>query len=76
LKTKEAARYGFFFSMNHQVKAQLGEQRYSYQNVLDRGLLLTVNLLQRVPLGLVEFFETFMVATMTWLTGIEYVCHT
>ena len=61
--------------MNHQVKAQLGEQRYSYQNVLDRGLLLTVNLLQRVPLGLVEFFETFMVATMTWLTGIEYISH-
>ena len=40
----------------------------SYQDFLDRGLLLTRELLDKV------FLENFTVATMTWLTVMEYLC--
>jgi hypothetical protein len=39
----------------------------SYQDFLDRGLLLTRKLLNH--------FENFTVASMTWLTVMEYLCH-
>jgi hypothetical protein len=39
----------------------------SYQDFLDRGLLLTRKLLNH--------FENFTVASMTWLTVLEYLCH-
>jgi hypothetical protein len=40
----------------------------SYQDFLDRGLLLTRELLDKV------FLENVTVATMTWLTVMEYLC--
>ena len=49
----------------------------SHQDVLDRGLLLTRKLLnQGFPwLSWSHHFECFTVATMTWLTIMEYRCH-
>jgi hypothetical protein len=44
----------------------------SYQDFLDRGLLLTGNLLNQ---SWSHHFESFMVATMTCLTVMEYLCH-
>ena len=49
----------------------------SYHNFLDRGLLLTRNLLNQGSL-LVSWshhFVNVVVATMTWLTAMEYLCH-
>ena len=50
----------------------------SYRDFLDEGLLLS----RRFVLGLgycwlswCHHFESFMVVTMTWLTGTEYLCH-
>jgi len=40
----------------------------SYQDFLDRGLLLTSKLLNQEFLG-------FTVAIMSWLTVMEYLCH-
>jgi hypothetical protein len=49
----------------------------SYQDFLDRGLLLTRKLLnQGFPwLSWSHHFECFTVATMTWLTSMKYRCH-
>ena len=48
-----------------------------YQDFFDRGLLLTRKLLnQGFPLTkLRSSLRKFMVATMTWLTVTEYLCH-
>ena len=49
----------------------------SYQEFLDRGLLLTRKLLNHDYswLSWSHHFESFKVATMTWLTTMEYLCH-
>jgi hypothetical protein len=49
----------------------------SYHNSLDRGLLLTRNLLNQGSLlvSWTHHFVNFAVATMTWLTAMEYLCH-
>ena len=49
----------------------------SYQDFLDRGLLLTRKLLNQgsVWLSWCHHFELFSAATMTWLTVMEYLCH-
>ena len=62
------------------VKITLLLSRYSracgsYQNFLDRGVLLTRKLLNLEFLSWSHHFESFTVATMTWLTVVEYLCH-
>ena len=51
----------------------------SYQDFFDIGLLVTRKLLNQgfllVKLFQSHHFESFMVATMTWLTVMEYLCH-
>ena len=50
----------------------------SYQDFLDWGLLLTRKLLNQRFLLVISWshhFESFKVATMTWLTAMEYLCH-
>ena len=49
----------------------------SYTNFLDRGLLLTRKLLNQgfIWVKLKSSLRTFTVATMTWLTVMEYMCH-
>jgi hypothetical protein len=50
----------------------------SYQDFLDRGFLLTRKLLNQGFLLLVKLkssLQNFTVATMTWLTAMEYLCH-
>jgi hypothetical protein len=51
----------------------------SYRDVLDKGLLLTRKLLNQglllVKLEWYNHFESLMIATMTWLTVTEYLCH-
>jgi len=49
----------------------------SYLDFLERGLLLTRKLMnQRLSLlSWIRHFESFTVATMTWLTVMEYLCH-
>ena len=55
-----------------------------YQDFLDRGLLLARKLLNQGFLLVVKgsswlswihHFESFTVATITWLTAMEYLCH-
>jgi hypothetical protein len=49
----------------------------SYQDFLDRGLLLTRKLLNQgfLLVKLSHHFESFTVSTMTWLTIMKYLCH-
>ena len=49
----------------------------SYQDFFDRGLLLTRKLLNQgfQLVKLKSSHESFTVATMTWLTVMEYLCH-
>ena len=49
----------------------------SYQDFLDRGLLLTRKLLNQgfLLVKLKSSLRNFTVATMTWLTVMEYLCH-
>ena len=49
----------------------------SYQDFLDRGLLLTRKLLNHgfLLLKLKSSLRRFAVPTMTWLTVMEYLCH-
>ena len=49
----------------------------SYQDFLDRVLLLTKNLLNQGYLFVKwsHYLESFAVATMTWLIVMEYLCH-
>ena len=49
----------------------------SYQNVLDRWLLLTRKLLNQGSSWLIwsHHFESFTVTTMTWLTVLKYLYH-
>ena len=49
----------------------------SYQDFIDRGLLLTRKLLNQGFLWLSwsHHFESFSLATMTWLTVMECLCH-
>jgi len=44
----------------------------SYHGFLDRGLMLTIKYCSKVPSG---YLESFTVATITWLTNTEYLCH-
>jgi len=49
----------------------------SYHDFLDRGLLLTMKLLNKrfYWSSWSHHFESFTIATMTWLTVMEYLCH-
>ena len=49
----------------------------SYQDILDRGLLLTMKMQNQgfLVVKLSHRFENFAVATMTLLTVREYLCH-
>jgi len=49
----------------------------SYQDFLDRGLLLTWQLLNQefLLIKLKSSLQFFTVPTMTWLTVMEYLCH-
>ena len=47
----------------------------SYQDILDRGLLLTRKLLNQGFLLVKLKSSLFTVDTMTWLTVMEYLCH-
>jgi hypothetical protein len=49
----------------------------SYQDFLDRGLLLTRRLLNQgfLLVKLMSSLRIFSVATITWLTVMEYLCH-
>ena len=49
----------------------------SYQDFLDRGLLLQMKLLNQgfLLVMLKSSLRNFTVATMTWLTIMEYLCH-
>jgi hypothetical protein len=49
----------------------------SYQDFLDRGLLLTMKLRNQgfLLVKLKSSLRKFYVATMTWLTAMEYLCH-
>ena len=68
-----APGYGVYISQLIQYSRACG----SYQDFLDRGLLLIRKLLIQgfLLVKLTHHFESFTVATMTWLTVMEYLCH-
>ena len=68
-----APAYGLYISQLLQDSRSCG----SYYDFLDRGLLLTRKLLKHEFLWISwsNHFKSFMVATMTWLTVTEYLCH-
>ena len=47
----------------------------SYQDFIKRVDANKEATVPRVPFGKVEVIEHFTVATMTWLTFMEYLCH-
>jgi hypothetical protein len=68
-----APAYGVYIFQLIQYSRACG----SYHDFHDRGLLLTRKLLKHEFLWLSwsYHFKSFMVATMTWLTVMEYLCH-
>jgi hypothetical protein len=68
-----APGYGVYISRLIQYSRACG----SYQDFLDRGLLLIRKLLNKgfLLVKLTHHFVSFTVATMTWLTLMEYLCH-
>ena len=70
-----APAYGVYISQLIRYSRACG----SYQDFLDRGQLLTRKLLNQrfllVKLKSCHHFKNFTVATMTWLTVMEYLCH-
>jgi hypothetical protein len=68
-----APAYGVYISQMIRYSRACG----SYQDFLDRGLLLTRKLLnQGFPLvKLKSSLRKFTVATMTWLIAMDYLCH-
>ena len=50
---------------------------YGFQDFLDRGLLLTRQLLNQrfLLVKLKSSLRKFTVVTMSWLTAMEYLCH-
>ena len=65
--------YGVYISQLIRYSGAFG----SYQDFLRRRLLLTRKLLNQgfLLIKLKSSCRTFMVATMTWLTAMEYLCH-
>ena len=65
--------YGVYISQLIRYSRACG----SYQDFLDRVLLLTKNLLNQGYLFVKwsHYFQSFAVATMTWLIVMEYLCH-
>ena len=68
-----APAYGVYISQMIRYSRACG----SYQDFLDRGLLLTRKLLNQGFLleKLKSSLRNVTVASMTWLTGMEYLCH-
>jgi hypothetical protein len=68
-----APTYGVYISQLIRYSRACG----SYQDFLDRRLLLTRKLLNQgfLLVKLKSSFRKFAVATMTWLTAMEYLCH-
>ena len=68
-----APAYGVYISKLIRYSIACG----SYQNFIDRGLLLTRKLLNQGSswLNWSYHFESITVATMTWLTVMVYMCH-
>jgi hypothetical protein len=68
-----APAYGVYISQLKWYSRAFG----SYKDFLDRGWLLTRKLLNQgfLLVKLNSSLRKFTVATMTWLTVIEYLCH-
>ena len=67
-KIPAAATYGVYISQLIRKSRACG----SYQDFLDRGLLLTRKLKDSYWLSWSHHFENFTVVTMTWLTVTEH----